>query len=516
MDDPLFIWAAKNIQQHPANPYGFSVNWYYNNVGMWQVTKNPPLTCYYVALVAYLAGWSETALHLAFLIPAVFAVLGTYFLARKLCSRPLLASLITLTMPVFLISSTTIMCDVMMLAFWIWATVLWIRGIEKNEHLALAAASLLIALAALTKYFGMSLLFLLPLYAALKQRKIGSWIIYLIIPISALCWYQLETQALYGRGLILDAIAFAEAFREYYGFGTIIKGVIGLAFIGGCLAGILFYIPFLWSRRSIFIQVAVLIIAVFGASSLRTIGTFHLHDSQGVKWLYIIQFCAAAFIGTNALILSAISAWKRRTDAESVLLFCWVAGTFLFAGFINWSVNGRSMLPMAPAVAILLVRQFDRLNLNLINPRVLFWPLLPAACFALLVTQGDYALAGAGRRAATEISAKYGKVGRSLWFQGHWGFQYYMELKGGRGLEKDRSRLSPGDILVVPKNNCFIFPLSAHITARKLEIVKFPVAALAATMNIDAGAGFYLDLLGPLPFVLGHVPAERYYISAIE
>ncbi len=28
IDDPLFIWAGKQIAQHPGNPYGFTVNWY--------------------------------------------------------------------------------------------------------------------------------------------------------------------------------------------------------------------------------------------------------------------------------------------------------------------------------------------------------------------------------------------------------------------------------------------------------------------------------------------------------
>ena len=47
-------------------------------------------------------GWSERALHLAFLLPAVAAVLGAYALARELCSRPFLAALIVALSPVFL------------------------------------------------------------------------------------------------------------------------------------------------------------------------------------------------------------------------------------------------------------------------------------------------------------------------------------------------------------------------------------------------------------------------------
>src|SRR5262249_36776597 len=63
IDDPLFIWAAKNIQTHPANPYGFAVNWYGFNMPMWEVAKNPPLASYYMALAARIFAYSETAIH---------------------------------------------------------------------------------------------------------------------------------------------------------------------------------------------------------------------------------------------------------------------------------------------------------------------------------------------------------------------------------------------------------------------------------------------------------------------
>src|ERR1051326_6369725 len=63
MDDPLFIWAAHQIKQHPSDPYGFQVNWYGSLSPMYEVTKNPPLACYYLALVASILGWSETAIH---------------------------------------------------------------------------------------------------------------------------------------------------------------------------------------------------------------------------------------------------------------------------------------------------------------------------------------------------------------------------------------------------------------------------------------------------------------------
>src|SRR5262252_4808920 len=121
MDDPLFIWAGRHIQADPGNPYGFEVNWFGTLAPMWQATKNPPLASYYLALVGVVLGWGELAMHAALLLPAIAVILGTHRLARQFCACAWLAALATLLTPVFLISSTTVMCDVPMLALWIWA-----------------------------------------------------------------------------------------------------------------------------------------------------------------------------------------------------------------------------------------------------------------------------------------------------------------------------------------------------------------------------------------------------------
>src|SRR5262249_11545191 len=92
IDDPLFIWAARQIQTHPANPYDFSVNWYGAPMPISDVTKNPPLASYYMALAAAIFGWSEPAVHLAFVAAAIAVVIGTYLLAARLCSHPLLGT----------------------------------------------------------------------------------------------------------------------------------------------------------------------------------------------------------------------------------------------------------------------------------------------------------------------------------------------------------------------------------------------------------------------------------------
>src|SRR5947209_19117400 len=71
IDDTLFIYAARQIQEDPINFYGFLVNWYGAERGMWWTMQNPPLASYYIAVASSLFGESEPALHLAFLLLAV-------------------------------------------------------------------------------------------------------------------------------------------------------------------------------------------------------------------------------------------------------------------------------------------------------------------------------------------------------------------------------------------------------------------------------------------------------------
>src|SRR3972149_8102097 len=189
--DPLFLWTARQILAEPFNFFGYTGNWFGELTPATEFMTNPPLSSYYIAAVALFAGFTERALHAAFLAPAVFAGLGTYVLASRLTSLPVAAALAAIASPAFFVSSTTLMGDVMMLAFWVWAIVFWKRGVDEDRAAFLAAGGALVTFSALTKFIGVSLIPLLFAYSALKGKKgIGSGI-YLLIPLAALGGYQL-------------------------------------------------------------------------------------------------------------------------------------------------------------------------------------------------------------------------------------------------------------------------------------------------------------------------------------
>src|SRR5207302_8507232 len=97
------------------------------------VMQNPPLCPYYLPALSSVFGSTELTLHLAFLFWATLSILGTFAFARRFCQKPLIAAMLTLFTPLFLVSATSTMCDVMMLAFWIRALEFWFAGLDRQE-----------------------------------------------------------------------------------------------------------------------------------------------------------------------------------------------------------------------------------------------------------------------------------------------------------------------------------------------------------------------------------------------
>lgn len=510
VDDPLFLKAARQILSSPLDFYGFRVNWYGTEQPMWEVTKNPPLSSYFLALASRVGGWSEVALHLAFLLPAVAAATGTLALARRFCAHPVVATLAAVATPAFLVSSTNVMCDVVLVAFWVWAVELWIRGLERRRSALLVLSGLLVALAALTKYFGIALVPLLFVDGLVRTRRPGWWAAALLIPLVALAGYQIWTRNLYGRGLLSDAAAYSSLIRFRSGTLLSAKIVAGLSFAGGCLASVLFFAPWLWAGRTLAVAVAsgvlFAVAARLGVLPAKALGVTGVGS--------IVQLALFGLAGAGVVVLAAADVWPRR-DADAILLCLWVAGTLVFAVLFNWTVNARSLLPAAPAVGILIARRLERRPGLLRGPSFLpAAPLAAAAALSLAAAWADWRLADAGRTAAAHLASSGGGTPGTLWFEGHWGFQHYMEMRGAQPLDWRRSLLARGDRVAIPIDNANVVPLPADAVVHR-AVRDFPVLPFLATLSPRLGAGFYLDEWGRLPFAFGRVPPERYVLLEI-
>ena len=523
IDDPLFVWSGQQIAKHPLNPYGFQVVWDNFSEPMSEITKNPPLACYYVAAIGSIAGWSERALHLGFLLPALALALGTYRLSLRFTKSPLIATAAALLTPGVLVSASSVMCDVMMLAFWVWATVLWMEGLDSEKPAYLAVSSLLLTLGALTKYFGICLLPLLLAYSIARKRRLGWWALYFVLPIVLLLAYQLWTAILYGHAMFSDALNWAQTERVINGKASpITSALIGISFAGGCTLSALLLAPFLWTWRKL--AAGLLIGGLCGCALVLGWVSFGPYAEEVVRQSLRthlvttgiqLSLAIAAGIGVMWLGGSELRKWR---DSDSLFLGLWILGTFIFTAFVNWTINARSILPLIPAAGILMARRLDKLDFDSTPQlhRKVGLALVLSGAVSFWLAKADADWANSAQQAAVFIHQQTGNQPGTVWFQGHWGFQYYMQLLGARPVDFLRTDMQRGDVLVVPENNADAYRMPTAQFVASTNVLQIKLQQPISTMRWRSGAAFYSSFYGPLPFAFGASETERYYVFRLS
>jgi 4-amino-4-deoxy-L-arabinose transferase-like glycosyltransferase len=519
VDDALFVWAGEWIQKHPTDFYGSEVDIWASAIPMWVANWNPPLMSYFLAGVAAVFGWHEIALHAACLVVAFTAAAGIYALAEMWCARPLLATLVAIFTPAFLVSSTTLMCDVLMLSFWVWAVVLWERGLgSERSRWRFVAAGVLAGLAVLTKYSALILLPLLPILSLLRTRKLGWWWLGLAVPLGMVLGYEWLTARMYGRGLLFAAAGNVQTSGLEYPGGWKAKGIVDLAFTGGSLLPLLFFAPWLWRGRAL-LAIGVVILGIslgicrFGGN----LGLIFAWETPGLlgRWDFLLQVGVLAAAGVHVLLLVGVEAWRRR-DIISVMLVLWILSELFFPTVLHWKVAVRRYLPLVPAAAILVVRRLEASRGKAVTWGVL-WPLIPASAITLSVAMADYQLANSARTAAEQIVTQYKPMGHELWFEGGYGtFQYYMQKLGGQRIDIERSLLQPGDVVVAPWLNNATLRLPSGSVGWLDGLPYRPYSWMNPYGNTEStAAGFYGADSGPVPYAVGGLPNQVYYVVEV-
>ena len=132
-----------------------------------------------------------------------------------------------------------------------------------------------------------------------------------------------------------------------------------------------------------------------------------------------------------------------------------------------------------------------------------------AGMIAVVIMQADYAWTNTARVAARDITSKYNKLGE-VWFQGHWGFQFYMERAGAHPVDFRRDNIPAGDFMIIPVNNTNLSRLDNRFDL--VEIMDFSQGSFVVTMNPQYKAGFYASTSGATPYIVGRPISERYLI----
>jgi hypothetical protein len=286
---------------------------------------------------------------------------------------------------------------------------------------------------------------------------------------------------------------------------------VDLSFVGGLTLPALTLAPILWRRKKILVVsvssgIAGFLIARGRIGLGAMFWPFDFYQHWFLVGIQLTLFIAAGF---SVLALAVTDAWKNK-DADSLFLMLWVVGTFFFTGFLNWAINARSVLPLIPAAAILIVRRLDAIPTSAIRwrPAMLAVPLAVAGAVSLWLTGADTELANSARTAATMIEQKTRNQPGKVWFMGHWGFQYYMESFGARPVVVNDPPQSSGDFLAIAERDRLFEIRPPFVSSR--DVIQIPMRLGITTVQRELGIGFYSSDLGPLPFAIGPVLPERY------
>jgi uncharacterized membrane protein len=321
--------------------------------------------------------------------------------------------------------------------------------------------------------------------------------------------YEYYTHTLYGTGLFFEAFIFAneESSLEMVGFFD--NTLIGLAFLGGCFPVALLLGPLtggrLFKQLTFLFTMGVLALTFYQGG----IGEHSFVSDDGTNFGLMIQFWIFSLAGF-CLVMACIKELSNGLDHDSVFLLLWFFGIFVFASYLNWTINARSLILLVPAVGILLSRRLEqwgvvggKLKVIIAGSMIGF-----ASLVAVAAVYADYVWANIARTAAREITTEFDDP-RRLFFQGHWGFQFYMEKAGALPMDFKSVDYKKGELVVIPMNNTSfgglpdVFAYVGKVTYSHNSIV--------ATMSPAGSSGFYSSKLGPVPYIF-EKPRDEIYM----
>ncbi len=482
VDDAAYYYFAAHIAEHPLDPYGFTIDWY-----QWPEPANfvlaPPGLLYWWAAGIRLFG-PHPVLWKLWLLPISCLLVGSLYALFRRFARGLEMPLVWMTVlaPAFL-PSLNLMLDVPALALSLCALTLFLRACDRLGPGWLLGAGLVAGVAMETKYTAFLAPAAMLLYAGIHGlRTPGDWKRWLgllgfalaatLIALNLFWWWEVFIAWRHGESHFYHEF---ETSRRDLWQQLAFFSLPLLALLGGVAATLLLLGLAALRRRSWLIGLAggVLFLGyalvACGSATVSLDGAAHwvtfLDLEMDQLTLEQILFSLFGLAVVVMLILAATrllrvcrgglwrpSYWQRyRIDWFLVLwLGLEVAGYFALTPF----GAVRRILGVV-VVATMLLGRLAALTGRSPQRRRLVWAVTVATILLGLGFYGvDYRDAWtekeAAQRAAALIRAQQSQA--TIWYVGHWGFQFYAEGSGMRPVIPDwpAYALRRGDWLVVP------------------------------------------------------------------
>lgn len=487
IDDTVFLFEAKHALTDPLHPTAFVMTWAHVPERVSAIVPTGPVMAW-LLVPSILAGGSEVIAHAIQLGFVVMAVVATVSLAMRLgLSGPAagIAGLLLAATPALLGMAGTAMPDVPAMALGVAGMerlVAWRDG--RRWHEALLAA-LLLGLAAMTRTHAVLLLGVALLLLVEEPLSLGSW-----RRLRPAGWAVVAA-----GGAVAAALAIVTRDPAAVG-GSIATAAASLSDPENVALNLV-SIPVHWTlalpfglawlalRRRAMATFPVLAVGLIaGAAAFRV-----------VERSPLIIVVPAAAVGAAALADALLVAWRRRA-AGDLALAAWLLLPCPVVAYAHFP--SKYLLVAAPAACVLVAR----IAMEQLRGREI--ALAVAAAGALLgvaILRADSAFAEVGRTGVRALTARI-PPGKVLWYDGHWGFQWYAEAAGARCWTSVPPQPRPGDLILSSAQRSAPLDKDAYAALVKVGYYE-DTRAGGRVMDASTGAGFFSNSWGLLPWTWG-------------
>jgi len=514
LDDTVFIWLAEEKLEEPAS-LGLEDHGYEGRLFPEYYDTHPPLLAAYLALlIKTCGGASETGLHLGFMVFPIIAAASMYFLSRRFTGSPLVAALLLLVTPGFMVMSQSVMSDVPTLAFWLAAIALYIYGVDRGSGRMLALAGLAVSLAVMTTYQSLSLLPLLLLYAILKgrvsPRSIAPLAAGLLVFAAFVLYFYLATggppKLSYSIGVITDPGFIA---KKILSVVSVLGGgiVFPLFLVVGMLKGRKDYLAFAGLTALLLLSIALQVAA----------GTYTLLPAILQVGFYaagILAFFRFLKVGSDA----AFARDRSPEELDSIFLLAWIGGVLFYSLALLPYASTRYLLPLFPPVVLMFVRYARGVILG-----GLAWKRFAAGAVALTAASGlavavaDQQLSDVYRDFARGPGRGLSAGGARVWVAGEFGLRYYLQLEGASYITREGEQPAAGDYVVLSHKMIASFiPEELRERLHLEQVVEYPSGWPVRLQDKDSLAGFYAQFHGYLPYSFADSPVELVAVYSVR
>lgn len=510
MDDTGHIEIAKQIIENPLRPMSGYVNWE-NSAEPIHILNQPHLFFYLLAACIYFIGESEIALHLLVPLFSLLCILFFYFLATNLKLRnPVLWTGFLALGPGF-IPSQNIMIDIPMLSFWLvffWAILHPVSSKQGNKYYVFA--SLAATAAILTKYLSLVLLPILVIDILLRKRWNSIWVI--AIPVFSLVGWSLFNYWDYGGIHILERKNFP------FGFWTgVYNSINWIIALGAVSPFSILIIPDVFRMKKGKLLVMAGFLLFFIITLMRT-----PYFYSGLK----VGILGAVFFGSGlSLILVCLAyayqeLWQGKynyyVDGRQLsILLLWILGSMTFIILFTPFPAVRHVIVVIPAILLIL-----GIYTHKVINRFFYFAIVITIGSGMLIGLSDWEYAHIYRVEASRIRNQL-KSNSTVWFLGHWGWQWYAKKAGMKEYDPQRTYFREGDYVIIPELVRKQELLKEHQNSlfKKFEITVEPTPiTLIRTMSLWPWGGYYAFSIegNSLPWNVTNQPVEKFYIFEVS